>query len=367
MEKIDYKKMKIVHAIAYYGNYIGGIQIYVKELSKRQKEAGHQVKIITSDLYGKQREIDGINIVRVKALFSLFRVPFTPLLLYYLLKEDCDILHIHLPLPWLDICSVVKKIIHKNTKLIVHIHNYLPVKSKISKFFALIHDKFLIKIAINKANYVITPVSAFSASLKYKIPKEKHINSSYGVDTERFYPSKTYEKNSILFVGRIIPEKGLHILMKAMNLVKNQIDNVKLIVIGADTYNYNQYENKIRTLNNDFLIMEKNIPNNLIRKYYANSVCLVMPSLDIDSFGIVLIEAMACGCPVICSDLPGPSSIVNKDCGIIVPKGKVEMLRQAIIYMLKNSKNMREKARKYVENNYSWDKVYKQIEEIYLK
>jgi len=92
-----------------------------------------------------------------------------------------------------------------------------------------------------------------------------------------------------------------------------------------------------------------------------------MPSLDIDSFGIVLIEAMACGCPVICSDLPGPSSIVNKDCGIIVPKGNVEMLRQAIIYMLKNSKNMREKARKYVENNYSWDKVYKQIEEIYLK
>jgi glycosyltransferase involved in cell wall biosynthesis len=76
-------------------------------------------------------------------------------------------------------------------------------------------------------------------------------------------------------------------------------------------------------------------------------------SLNIDSFGIVLIEAMACGCPVIRSDLPGPSSIVNKDCGIIVPKGNVEILRQAIIYMLKNSKNMREKARKYIENNYS--------------
>jgi len=76
-------------------------------------------------------------------------------------------------------------------------------------------------------------------------------------------------------------------------------------------------------------------------------------SLDIDSFGIVLIEAMACRCPVICSDLPGPSSIVNKNCGIIVSKGNVEILRQAIIYMLKNSKNMREKARKYIENNYS--------------
>jgi glycosyltransferase involved in cell wall biosynthesis len=76
---------------------------------------------------------------------------------------------------------------------------------------------------------------------------------------------------------------------------------------------------------------------------------------------------MLCGCPVICSDFPGSSSIVNKDCGIIVPKGKAEMLSQAIIYMLKNSKNMREKAIIYIENNYSWDKDYKQIVEIYLK
>lgn len=64
-------------------------------------------------------------------------------------------------------------------------------------------------------------------------------------------------------------------------------------------------------------------------------------------------EAMACGCPVICFDLRGPSSIINKDCGIIVPKGNVEMLRQAIIFILKNNKNVREKARKYIENNYS--------------
>lgn len=76
-------------------------------------------------------------------------------------------------------------------------------------------------------------------------------------------------------------------------------------------------------------------------------------NLNADSYGIVLVKATACGCPVICADLPGPSSIVNKDCGIIVPKGNVEILRQAIIYILKNSKNMREKARKYIENNYS--------------
>jgi glycosyltransferase involved in cell wall biosynthesis len=361
------EKIKIVHALAYYGNYIGGIQVSVEKLAKRQKEAGHQVKIITSDLYGKQKEIDGIDIIRVKALFSFFRVPFTPLLLYYLLKEDCDILHVHLPLPWLDICSTIKKMMHKNTKLIIHIRNYIPVKSRLSKLLAMIHDKFLITAAINKADYVITSTSEFAESLQYKIPKEKHIIVPNGVDIEMFYPSKAYKRNSVLFVGRIIPEKGLHVLMRALNLVKKQVSNVELNVIGAESYDYKQYESEIRALDNGFLTIRKNIPNNLMREFYADSACFVMPSLDIDSFGNVLIEAMACGCPVICSDLPGPSSIINKECGMIVPKGDVEKLSQAIIYMLENGEKMREKARKYIIDNYSWDTIYKQIEEIYKK
>lgn len=70
-------------------------------------------------------------------------------------------------------------------------------------------------------------------------------------------------------------------------------------------------------------------------------------SLNIDSFGIVLIKIMAGGFSVICSDLYGSNSTFNKDCGIIVSKGKVTML----IYMLKNSRIMRDKVRKYNENN----------------
>jgi spore coat protein SA len=256
---------------------------------------------------------------------------------------------------------------HKNTKLIIHIRNYIPVKSRLSKLLAMIHDKFLITAAINKADYVITSTSEFAESLQYKIPKEKHIIVPNGVDIEMFYPSKAYKRNSVLFVGRIIPEKGLHVLMRALNLVKKQVSNVELNVIGAESYDYKQYESEIRALDNGFLTIRKNIPNNLMREFYADSACFVMPSLDIDSFGNVLIEAMACGCPVICSDLPGPSSIINKECGMIVPKGDVEKLSQAIIYMLENGEKMREKARKYIIDNYSWDTIYKQIEEIYKK
>lgn len=357
--------MKIIHALNYYGDYLGGVQIYVKELAKRQKNAGHNVKIITSDLYGKQKEIDGIPIIRAKTLFSAFRVPFTPLLPFYLLKEKCDVLNVHLPLPWLDVCVVLKKILHKKTKLIITVHNYVPTNSKFSKIFAWFHNRILIRIALKNADIIITTTKEFANSLPYKIPNKKKKIIPYAVDINKFYPANSYTKNQILFVGRTIPEKGLHILMKAMNSVRKKIKGVKLITICSETYNFKNYEKKIRRLDSGFLKMKKNVPNNLLRKYYANSAVFVMPSLDIDSFGIVLLEAMACGCPVICSDLPGPSSIVNKNCGIVVPKGDAKKLGGTIIYMLRNSKKVRNKARKYVENNFSWNKVYNQIEEVY--
>jgi glycosyltransferase involved in cell wall biosynthesis len=357
--------MKIVHALAYYGDYIGGIQLYVKQLAERQKEEGHEVKIITSDLYGKQKVINNIPIIRSKALFSAFRVPFTISMPYYMLKEKCDVLHVHLPLPWLDLNAALKKVLSPKTKLVVTIHNYVPAKSRIAKFFALIHNKFLIQTALRKADIITVPSLAFANSLPYKLSKKEVI--PYAIDTGKFYPSKKYDENQILFVGRLIPEKGLHILMKAMQLVRKKIPKAKLLAICAETYDYKNYEKEIKKLDDGFLEIKKNVPNNKIRDYYANSAAFIMPSLDIDSFGIVLLEAMACGCPVIVSDLPGPSSLVKKDCGLIVPKGNEIKLAEAIIQTLKKNGRMRNNARKYVEDNFSWGKVYKKFQEVYSR
>src|SRR3989344_6620128 len=121
--------MKIVHALAYYGDYLGGIQRYVNELAKRQKAEGHEVKIITSDLYGSQKQIDGVPIIRCKSWFSAFRTAFMPSLPFKLLKEKCDVVHAHLPSPGLDLSVAFSKKFNPKTKLIVTIHNYAPKTS----------------------------------------------------------------------------------------------------------------------------------------------------------------------------------------------------------------------------------------------
>jgi len=358
--------MKIVHALAYYGNYLGGIQNYVKELSERQKKQGHEVKIITSDLYGKKKRVSGVEIIRAKTWFSAFRVPFMPSLLYKMLKEDCDVLHVHLPLPGLDISAVLKKLIHKKTKLIITIHNYIPINSKLSSFFAWVHNKILIRFPLMASDAVIVTTKGFSESLDYNIPEGRERIIPLGVDLKYFYPSKKHDKNSVLFVGRMIPEKGLHVLAEAMNSVRKKFKNAQLTAICSETYNYGEYEKKVRKLDKSgFLKIIKNVPHKKIRKYYASSACLVMPSLDLDSFGFVLIEAMACGCPVISSNLPGPSSVVNKKCGIVVPKGNVKKLSEAIISILKDQEKFRTPCIDYARKNFSSNTVYKNVMKVY--
>ncbi len=360
--------MKIVHVLAYYGDYLGGLQNYVRELAKRQKEAGHDVKIITSDLNGNKNSLDGIKIVRCNSWFSAFRTPFMPSILRKLLKEKCDVVHAHLPSPGLDLAVSIKKMLNPKTKLILTIHNYAPRTSLIKKIFAWINDKILIQFVLRKADRIIFTTKGFANSVRYNFDNKKVSIIPLGVDLIKFKPRNKYNTNQVLFVGRMIPEKGLHILVKAIKQIHKDYPSLKLLAIVSEVYSgFNKYESEIKKEGKGFITILKNIQNNQISKYYADSAVLVMPSLDIDSFGFVLIEAMACGCPVITSDLPGPVSIVNKNVGLIVEKGNVKETSKAIIKMLekRDRANIRINCRSYVKDNFNWDDINKKVLEVY--
>ena len=183
----------------------------------------------------------------------------------------------------------------------------------------------------------------------------------------KFKPTNKYDKNQILFVGRLIPEKGLHILVNAMKIVNKKYKDVQLLAIVSEVYGgFNKYEEEVKEEGKGFLQIIKNVSYDKIPKYYQDSNLFVMPSLDIDSFGFVLIEAMACGCPVISSDLPGPSSIVNKKVGLVVKKGNVEETAKAIMNLL-DKRELRNNCRRYVEDNFNWNKINKTILRVYGK
>jgi glycosyltransferase involved in cell wall biosynthesis len=358
--------MKIVHAIAYYGSYLGGIQIYLSDIAMRQTYDGNSVKIITSSK-SKGGSTEGkVSVERLWTPLVAFRVPFTPTLLFALLKEDCDVLHAYLPLPWLDLCVWLKKIIHPHTKLVVSVNNYVPTSSMLSKIFSWVHNHITIHLALNAADVIVAPSLEFAESLPYSLPKDKLKIISYGIDTEKFHLASTYDHNQVLFVGRLIPEKGLHILVEAMKKVVKVKPQTKLLAICSETYDYKEYKEEILLQGHDFLKIKTNVPNSEMTSHYSKSAIFVMPSLDIDSLGIVLLEAMASGCPVVCSDLPGPKSVVEPSGGYVVPKGNVEALSEAILVSLNQQSNETRRAvREYVKNKYEWDLEYDRLMEVY--
>lgn len=357
--------MKIVHVLGYYGNYTGGIQAYVKELAKRQTRSGHSVKIITSDLFGTEKSIDGIAIIRCKTLFSFSRVPFCPWLFFSLLKEKCDVIHAHLPLPSWDLAVSIKKFFHPETKLIVTIHNYSLRENRVQKMLSIINDHVLMQFPLFFSDKIITTTKAFGRSLHYKIPRKKNVIIPLGVNLTIFKNADLERNKSlILFVGRLIPEKGLHLLVQAVKELRKQNKIYQILAICAETYDFKKYENMVKKDSQKFLTILKNLPQTVLYKYYSKAGFLAFPS-SADSFGFVLIEAMACGCPVIVSNLPGPASIVRQDCGIVFNKNDIKSLTLAILKMSQYQTLFRKNCRGYVEDVFSWRIINEKILELY--
>jgi glycosyltransferase involved in cell wall biosynthesis len=127
-------------------------------------------------------------------------------------------------------------------------------------------------------------------------------------------------KHQFLYVGRLLYWKGLHLALRALKEVRQSIPDVRLRVIG-DGSDRNWLMQVAREEGvQDLIAWIREKPHREIWKEYGESVALVFPSLH-DSGGMVVLEALAAGLPVICLDLGGPGSIVNAACGVVVGTG----------------------------------------------
>ena len=374
-KKIAGRPLKIVHALAYYGNYLGGIQHSVHEVSKRQMAMGHDVRIVTSDIFGNGPVVDGVTVKRLKTFLRAFRVPFVPSLPLDLVKENCDVLHVYLPLPWFDICSAFEKILHSEVKLVLSIRNLLPNSaSPARKMAAVVHDNFTIRVGMNAANAIVFTNDEFASSVPYPVPRSKTFIVPNGVDTDVFHPNAdyTHEENQVLFVGRLIPEKGLTVLMHAMKIVRAKCPEAKLVAVVSDYYNERRYLQDVLGLDQGFLELRSNLPILELAQLYRESTVFVLPSIGLESFGNVLVEAMASGCPVVGTDLPGPRGLIlsgaSSSVGIVVPRNDPEALAGAVINELRNDNNKRRgKIAEFAKRRISWDVVARQLISLYKK
>lgn len=207
---------------------------------------------------------------------------------------------------------------------------------------------------------------------KIDIPEEFHSKSIvtyYGVDTTIFKPTTSSNQNpTVLFVGSLLPSKGLRYLLEAMPSVIAEFPNVKLMIVGSGSGQL-QLEKSVNALRiGQNVRFEGSVEHRKIAPYFQQCDIFCLPTLS-EGFGTVLLEAMSCAKPIVATDVGGvPEVMHHGKSGLIVPPKESKALAQAIITLFQNP-DLREKMghynRKLCEQKYDWSNIIDVIEEIY--
>lgn len=366
--------MKIAQIVCAFPPYKGGIGNIANKYSEILYKAGHNITTFTPDY---KKIGNGEKIIRLKPLFKYGNGAFLPQLFFILKKFDLIYLHY----PFFGGAEIVWlfKIFNPKKKLIIHYHMDVMNYSLIAK--ALSWPEKLIRSSIFKQANIITCASidyVRYSNIKniYKKYSNKFAEIPFGVDIDKFKPShinKTKPIFQILFVGCLDKAhyfKGVNVLLKAIS--KLSITNFKLLIVGDGDLKP-QYEKRAKNLKiqNKINFLGK-ISDEKLPKIYQNSDLFVLPSINQnEAFGIVLLEAMSSGTPVIASGLPGVRTIFNDGIqGYLIKPNSVIDLKEKIEKILNNSEKrnkMRQEARWLVEKKYNWENNRSKLNNIILK
>jgi 1,2-diacylglycerol 3-alpha-glucosyltransferase len=245
------------------------------------------------------------------------------------------------PASWL--AYLAKRFYHKEYSY-YFFHFNLPgfIAGLLARSYSRMHV-FLEKWTLKRADKVIT-ISEFSRRSLANL-YDKDIKVVYcTVDCDRFKPGldRTIIRNKyrlndqpvILCVGQLIPSKGMHLLIEAFHRVKADLPDAQLIIAGKAVFP--GYLKKLRDMAGGSVIFAHDVPEDELPYYYA--ACDVYATATLwEGFNIPLVEAQACGKPVVAFDIgPHPEVVENGVTGILVPPNDVAMLSAVLTELLQN-------------------------------
>lgn len=363
--------MKIALVSPYDFSYPGGINTHICYLAGCFREMGHGVRILAPcsrpgpDLPEELIPL-GHTCIPIPSGGSWARITLSPRLLYQvkgvLGEERFDIVHVHDPLTPALAPVVLSQ---AQVPLVGTFHAY----HSRSRGYAL--SKPILRRWFQHLNARIAVSQPALEFVRRYFPGDYHLIPN-GVDTRRFSPEVppleqfADGRKNILFVGRLEKRKGLEYLLEAYRVVKAQLPGVRLLVVGPGGGPGGGYQALAQGM--EGVVFCGYVPNAQLPRYYATADFLCAPATGEESFGIVLVEAMASGKPVVASAIPGFSQVVHSGQeGLLVPPRDPQALAQALLYLLQNpqvGQEMGERGRQRARE-YDWRSIAGRVMEIY--
>ena len=254
------------------------------------------------------------------------------------------------------------------SKILVTIHDiYHFVDLDFKQCLRRLYAKFMLNLIKYKSNSIIS-VSDFSRTeLVSKLYfNEESLNTIYnGIDKE-WVSTRDYKKNNqILYVGNFKKHKNLDILIDAFTKIKCN-SKYELILIGGDKNSFN-YSTRLKVDNYSNIKCYKAVPRKELIAYYNRAYLFVFPS-TYEGFGFPPLEALACECPILISDIPVFKEIYA-DIACYFNPYDVNDLVEKIELLLENHilTNRQIKKSQEFANKYSWDKTYNQTIKLIIR
>ena len=344
----------------------GGCEVNLHELGKRIVEKGNEVTLVCGEYKGcKKREIiDGIEIIRRGGKYTVYICAFLEYI-RSLRKRNYDVIIDEINgVPFFTSLYTKKPVIafvHHVTKNIFF--RELPF------MFALIGYVIerLIPLFYRRSIFITVSNSSKEELIEIGVPEDKikvihnGISNTYNPDW-----SKKSSFPHILYLGRLKKYKRLDHLIRAMKLVKKEVEDAKLSIAGSGDVE-EELKKMVEELNLSNHVEFYGYVNEEKKKDLLQSAWVFVTPSQKEGWGLTVIEANACGTPAIAYDVPGlKDSIRNGETGLLVANGDIHKLAESIIRVLKDEK-LREKLSKNALNwskNFSWDESSERFLEI---
>jgi D-inositol-3-phosphate glycosyltransferase len=377
------------------------MNVYVRELSAHLAKRGHRVDVFTRGIKNEETIASGANLLTLPAgqlekieknQMPTFIPEFAEDIKAYAEKDqvEYDVIHANY---WMSGLAGIQLKASWMVPMVTMFHTLGLVKSRISILGERESDERILGerrvIAASDTVVAATPAELADLQWLYELPSKKGVVIPPGVDLKNFRPldkasarfqlALPEKERMILFVGRIEALKGIDTLIRAAHLMLMEGFRLfRILIIGGDI------EEPIELLGSEMqrlqqLTRELGLTDRIqflgsrrqreLPTYYAAADVVVMPSYS-ESFGMVALEAMACGRPVIASRVGGLAYLVRDGItGFHVQEGNAEEMASRLTELLRNDgllDRLGSTARKEAEK-YSWEITAWQIEELFNK
>jgi len=366
------KKARVLQVYKDYSPVLGGMENHIKMLSEALVRRGHEVTVLVTHPTSRTHieEINGVRVVKAGRLATISSAPISLSLFVWMRRLQADIIHLHFPYP---IGELAYLLAGRSQRMVLSYHSDIVRQ----KYLLQVYRPFLYRVLARAHRITVSSPNYIQSSPYLRPLVEKCVVIPHGADLGRFEQTEEVARRAqairqqygtplILFVGLLRYYKGVSYLIEAMRDIQ-----ARLLVVGQGPKGPEWQALSQKLGLQDRVLFLGRVSNEELVALYHSSDVFVLPAIHrSESWGAVQIEAMACGKPVVCTELGTGTSFVNLhgETGLVVPPMDSAALGTAIRSMLQDERmrrEMGERARQRAVNEFSLPAMVDRVANLY--